>query len=79
VAQIGEATMKEKFASLMADQNIGTIRRGVKPFYFKDLGNIKEKKFKSVMVVTDLTFVMELLFFTKGENPLDVDFEKSWN
>jgi hypothetical protein len=30
------------------------------------------------MVVMDLTYVMELLLFlTKGENPLDVDFERA--
>jgi hypothetical protein len=49
----------------MADQNIGTITgRGIRSFLLpKDLGNIKEKKFRSVMVVMDLTFVMELLLF----------------
>jgi hypothetical protein len=61
----------------MADQNIGTIRRGVKPFYFKDLGNIKEKKFKSVMVVMDLTLSWSCFSLPKGENPLDVDFERA--
>jgi DNA topoisomerase-1 len=46
-------------------------------FCFKDLGNIKEE-FRSVMGVMVLTFVMELLLcLAKGENPLDIDFERA--
>jgi DNA topoisomerase-1 len=71
MAQIEKRMMKRKIASLMPDQNIGNIglEEALNLFLLpKDLGNIKRKKFRSVMVM-DLTFVMELLcVLPKGEN-----------
>jgi DNA topoisomerase-1 len=79
MAQIEKRMMKRKIASLMPDQNIGNIglEEALNLFLLpKDLGNIKRKKFRSVMVM-DLTFVMELLCVSKRRKPLDVDFERA--
>jgi hypothetical protein len=79
VAQIGEADDEEKICQFNGRSKYRNyyIGRSIEFFLLpKDLGNIKEKKFRSVMVVMDLTFVMELLcFFAKRRNPLDIDFK----
>jgi hypothetical protein len=56
--------MKRKIRQFNGRSKYGTITgRGIGSFASEDLGNTKEKKFRSVMVVMDLTFVMELLLF----------------
>jgi hypothetical protein len=62
---------RKKFASLMPDQNIGNIglEEALNFFASKDLGNIKRKKFRSVMGVMVHPFVMELLLLPK--DPLE--------
>jgi hypothetical protein len=60
----------------MADQNIGTITLEEALNLFQFLReSIKEKKFKSVMVVMDLTLSWSCFCFF--EKPFRCDFEKS--
>jgi DNA topoisomerase-1 len=83
VAQIGEADDEEKkFASLMADQNIGTItlEEALNLFLLpKDLGEYKEEEVQvsngryGPYIRHGAAFVS----LPKGENPLDIDFERA--
>jgi DNA topoisomerase-1 len=83
VAQIGEADDEEKkFASLMADQNIGTItlEEALNLFLLpKDLGEYKgeEVQVSNGRYGPYIRHGAAFVSLPKGENPLDVDFERA--
>jgi DNA topoisomerase-1 len=83
VAQIGEADDEEKkFASLMADQNIGTItlEEALDLFLLpKDLGEYKgeEVQVSNGRYGPYIRHGAVFVSLPKGENPLDVDFKRA--
>jgi DNA topoisomerase-1 len=83
VAQIGEADDEEKkFASLMADQNIGTItlEEALNLFLLpKDLGEYKgeEVQVSNGRYGPYIRHGAVFVSLPKGENPLDVDFARA--
>jgi hypothetical protein len=77
MAQIGAADDEEKFASLMNDQNIHYFRRNFESILHPNLGNYKEEVEVSNGRYTLYSPWSCIRFFTKGENPLDVDFDRA--
>jgi len=83
VAQIGEADDEEKkFASLMSDQNIGTItlEEALNLFLLpKDLGEYKgeEVQVSNGRFGPYIRHGAAFVSLPKGENPLDVDFKRA--
>jgi DNA topoisomerase-1 len=83
MAQIGEADDEEKkFASLMADQNIGTItlEEALNLFLLpKDLGEYKgeEVQVSNGRYGPYIRHGAAFVSLPKGENPLDVDFKRA--
>ncbi len=83
VAQIGEADDEEKqFASLMSDQNIGTItlEEALKLFLLpKNLGEYKDEEVEvsNGRFGPYVRFGKQFISLPKGEDPLDVTLERA--